>query len=109
MPGQSSAPSQPKPKKLARLVAVLPDVWALVGPRRRLLALGFVLMLVNRVAGLVLPGSTKFVIDNVITRKQIRLLGPLVAAVVAATAVQAVTSVPLTPRWLFSTSPGPPH
>jgi ABC-type multidrug transport system fused ATPase/permease subunit len=96
MPGQPSDPSHPKRKKLTRLLAVLPDVWALVRPRRRLLALGFALMLVNRVAGLVLPGSTKFVIDNVITRKQIQVLVPLVAAVVAATAVQAVTSFALT-------------
>jgi ABC-type multidrug transport system fused ATPase/permease subunit len=95
MPGQP-ADSQPKPKKLTRLLAVLPDVWALVRPRRKLLALGFGLMLVNRVAGLVLPGSTKFVIDNVITRKEIGLLVPLVAAVIAATAVQAATSFALT-------------
>ncbi len=96
MPGPSTDPSHPKPKKLVRLVAVLPDVWALVRPRRWLLALGFVLMLVNRVAGLVLPASTKFVFDDVITGKRMALLVPLVLAVTAATMVQAGTSFALT-------------
>jgi subfamily B ATP-binding cassette protein MsbA len=88
--------SPEKPSKLARLRAVLPDVWALVWPRRRLLAVGFVLMLVNRVSGLVLPASTKFVIDNVIVARQTRLLLPLMLLVGLATAVQAVTSFALT-------------
>ena len=38
----------------------------LVRPRRSLLALGFVLMIINRLCGMVLPVSTKFLIDNVI-------------------------------------------
>jgi subfamily B ATP-binding cassette protein MsbA len=88
--------SRPTEKKLARLFAVLPDVWALVWPRRGLLALGFVLMAVNRVSGLVLPYSTKFVVDNVIAGKQGQLLLPLVLAVTAATAIQASTSFALT-------------
>lgn len=97
MPPSSSSPDSPaKPSKLARLRAVLPDVWALVWPRRRLLALGFALMLVNRVSGLVLPTSTKFVIDNVIVARQTRLLLPLVLLVGLATALQAVTSFALT-------------
>ena len=36
--------------------ALLPDLWELVAPRRGLLALGMVLMAVNRVSGLVLVG-----------------------------------------------------
>jgi subfamily B ATP-binding cassette protein MsbA len=85
-----------KPKKLTRLLSVLPDVWALIWPRRRLLALGLVLMVINRVSGLVLPASTKFVVDNVITSKQGGLLLPIVLLVTAATAVQASTSFALT-------------
>jgi subfamily B ATP-binding cassette protein MsbA len=92
-PSQSS---REKLSKLARLRAILPEVWALIWPRRRLLALGFALMLVNRVSGLVLPASTKFVIDNVIVARQSRLLVPLVLLVGLATAVQAVTSFALT-------------
>jgi subfamily B ATP-binding cassette protein MsbA len=83
-------------RKLTRLFAVLPDVWALIWPRRRLLALGFGLMAVNRVSGLVLPASVKFVIDDVITKRQAHLLLPLVLLVTAATAVQASTSFALT-------------
>ena len=37
-----------------KLQAVLPLVWELVRPRRGLLAVGFVLMAINRVASLVL-------------------------------------------------------
>jgi ABC-type multidrug transport system fused ATPase/permease subunit len=96
MPGQPTDPSKPKSSKLTRLLAVLPDVWVLVRPRRGLLALGFVLMLVNRVAGLVLPASTKFVFDDVISGKRTQLLVPLVLAVTAATMVQAGTSFALT-------------
>jgi subfamily B ATP-binding cassette protein MsbA len=74
----------------------LPDVIALIKPRRGLLALGFVLMAVNRVAGLVLPASTKYLIDNVIGKRQIHLLTPLVLGVLGATLIQGLTSFTLT-------------
>ena len=61
-----------------------------------LLLVGLLLMAINRLAGLVLPASTKFLVDNVIAKRQIRLLGPLVLAIVAATAIQGVTSFTLT-------------
>src|SRR5690242_2876495 len=74
----------------------LPDVWALIKPRRGLLALGFVLMAVNRVAGLVLPASTKYFVDNVISKRQIQFLTPIVLAVLGATILQGLTSFTLT-------------
>src|SRR3982075_1003168 len=74
----------------------LPDVWALIKPRRGLLALGFVLMAVKRVAGLVLPASTKYFVDNVIGKRQVQLLTPIVLAVLAATILQGLTSFTLT-------------
>src|SRR5882757_3854212 len=74
----------------------LPDVWALIKPRRGLLAVGFVLMAVNRVAGLVLPASTKYFVDNVISKRQVQLLTPIVLAVLAATLLQGLTSFTLT-------------
>ena len=52
-------------------------------------------MIVNRLAGFVLPGSTKFLIDNVIGQGQTGLLVPLVLAVGAATVIQAVTTFSL--------------
>src|SRR6201988_5340423 len=74
----------------------LPDVGALIKPRRGLLALGFLLMAVNRVAGLVLPASTKYFVDNVITRRQVQLLTPIVLCILGATIIQGLTSFTLT-------------
>ena len=53
-------------KKPVSLKAVWPMIWELVKPRRAMLGIGFLLMIVNRVCGLVLPGSTKFLIDDVL-------------------------------------------
>jgi len=65
-------------------------------PRRKLLALGFVLMVINRVAALVLPYSTKFLIDTVINKHHGEKLVPLVLVVLTATLVQGATSFSLT-------------
>ncbi|HEX9344970.1 MAG TPA: ABC transporter ATP-binding protein [Candidatus Acidoferrum sp.] len=65
-------------------------------PRRGLLALGFLLMAINRLSGLVLPASTKYLVDNVIGKRQIQLLTPIVLGVLAATVVQGLTSFTLT-------------
>jgi len=51
---------------------------------------------VNRAAGLVLPGSTKFLIDDVVQKRRQDLLLPLAAAVGVAVIVQALTSYSLT-------------
>jgi ABC-type multidrug transport system fused ATPase/permease subunit len=79
-----------------RLRAVLPEVWELMRPRRGLLTLGFLLMVVNRVSGLVLPYSTKFLIDSVIAKHHVELLKRLVLLVLVATVVQGITSFSLT-------------
>jgi ABC-type multidrug transport system fused ATPase/permease subunit len=65
-------------------------------PRRKLLALGLGLMVINRVAGLVLPYSSKFLIDTVITKHRMDRLEPLVLLVLGATVVQGITSFALT-------------
>ncbi len=65
-------------------------------PRRALLALGFFLMVINRLAGFVLPYSSKFLIDDVVGKHHTQILQPLVFAVLAATLVQGVTSFSLT-------------
>jgi ABC-type multidrug transport system fused ATPase/permease subunit len=83
-------------EKLKQAWKVLPEARALLRPRRGLLALGLMLMAVNRAAGFILPGSTKYLIDNVINKRQIRLLVPLVLVVVAATIIQGLTSFTLT-------------
>jgi ABC-type multidrug transport system fused ATPase/permease subunit len=75
---------------------LLPDVLALLKPRRGILALGFVLMIINRTSGLILPASTKYLVDDVINKKQMKLLLPIVTAVIAATIIQGLTSYALT-------------
>jgi len=80
---------------LERLRALLPEVWALMRPRRRVLALAFVLMAVSRVAGLFLPISTRFFIDDVIGRGRTEWLLPLVLGVLGATAVQGLSAYAL--------------
>jgi len=67
-----------------------------VRPRRAVLALGFVLMAINRVSGLVLPYSTRYLIDDIIGKRHINKLMPLVLAVLGATLVQGITSFSLT-------------
>jgi subfamily B ATP-binding cassette protein MsbA len=91
----SNAKDTPKKKKLDTWKS-LPDVWALIKPRRGLLVLGLLLMAINRLCSMVLPGSSKYFVDNVVGQKQISLLTPIVLAVFAATIVQGLTSFALT-------------
>ena len=74
----------------------MPILGELFRPRRGLLALGFVLMLINRVSGLVLPYSTRYLIDTVMVKHHLDLLKPLVGTVLLATLIQGVTSFALT-------------
>jgi len=92
----SPAKEAKKPPNLQRLKAVWPEVWKLMRPRRALLALGFVLMVINKVAGFVLPYSTKPLIDEVVAKHRVALLPILVVSVLVATMVQGVTSFSLT-------------
>src|SRR5713226_4500803 len=79
-----------------RLRAIVPDVWELMRPRRGLLAVGFLLMAINRVSGLVLPYSPRFLIDTVIAKHHAERLRPLVILVLCATIIQGITSFSLT-------------
>ena len=83
-------------KKRPPLRKVLPEIWTIIKPRKWLLALGFVLMVINRVSGLVLPASTKFLVDGVLVKRQAGKLPYIVGAVLLATAIQAITSFSLT-------------
>jgi len=84
--------SRPKPK----LKKVLPEVWKLMKPRVWLLAGSFLLMIINRASGLILPASTRYLIDNVMGKHQLNLLPIIVGVVVVATILQGVTSFTLT-------------
>jgi subfamily B ATP-binding cassette protein MsbA len=84
------------PTKKPDLFKALPEIWTLVKPRRGLLAVGLVLMVVNRLSGLVLPASTKFLVDDVVGQRHLSMLYPLVGFVLGATITQGVTSYALT-------------
>lgn len=83
-------------KKQVSLASVRRAFWTIVWPRRRLVMLGLLLVAINRLAGLVLPGSTKYLIDNVIAQHDTGLLKLLLLVVGGAILVQAVTSFLLT-------------
>jgi len=91
-------PEDPKKKPMTaeRVRALLPDVWALLKPRRGILVAGLFVMAINRASGLVLPASSKFLIDDVIGAQNLEKLVPLVAIVLAATLIQGATTFALT-------------
>ncbi len=88
-------PEKPKKPKVT-LSNLSRDFRELVWPRRGLLSLGLGLILVNRLAGLVLPGVTKYLIDEVVQKRNLALLFPIVCAAGGAVLLQGVTSFSLT-------------
>ncbi len=83
---------RPKPK----FKEIWPEIWALIKPRRFLLAGCFLLMIVNRTCALVLPASFRPLIDQVFTKHRHALLPWIVGAVLIATLIQGITSYALT-------------
>src|ERR1700687_3911753 len=63
---------------------------------RGILAIAFVLMAINRLSGLILPGSTKYLYDDVFINRRVHLLLPIVMFAVGATLIQGFTSFALT-------------
>jgi len=86
----------PKKRSSERIRELWPDIREMMRPRRKILAIGFLLMIISRICGLVLPASSKYLIDNVIGKNQLSLLAPLVLAVLAATVIQGVTGFAIT-------------
>jgi subfamily B ATP-binding cassette protein MsbA len=94
------APAKPdhpgeETKRRLRLPDVAREARDLVWTHRRRLALGGVLMLVNRASGLVLPASSKYLVDDVLGKGRADLLLPLAAVVGGAAFVQAITAFAL--------------
>lgn len=83
------------------------DIWsearAIVSARRYVLLLGFLLMLVNRVSGFVIPISAKFLIDDVLGKHHTYLLKPIMAAMILGALIQATSSFGFT-QLLFRSS-----
>ncbi|HKR58756.1 MAG TPA: ABC transporter ATP-binding protein, partial [Pyrinomonadaceae bacterium] len=90
-----SAPIETQKKKRVTPAAAWRDARELVWAHRYRLALGMLLMIVNRLVGLVLPASSKYLIDEVILKHRVELLWPLALAAGAATLVQAFSSFSL--------------
>jgi len=85
------------PKRKPDLKKLWPQVKSLVAPRKGLLVAGLCLMAVNRVAGLVLPYTSKPLLDKVLSPAgDARLLPRIIALVFSAMIVQAITSFSLT-------------
>ena len=82
-------------KKRVRFSDVWEDARGLVWAHRGRLAVGFLIMLVNRVTGLVLPATSKYLVDDVIGKHRADLLPILALAAAGATIVQAITSFSL--------------
>ena len=82
-------------KKKLRAESVWREARELIWARRWRLLAGLALMLVSRVAGLVLPATSKYFVDEVVGKGRHELLGTLVFAAGAATLVQAITSFSL--------------
>ena len=86
---------EPPKKKSVSASAAWREARALLWAHRRRLATGLALMLVSRLAGLVLPASSKYLIDDVLGRGRAELLPLIALAAGVATLVQAVTSFAL--------------
>ena len=84
-----------RPKKKTNIANAWAEARELVWAHRGRLALGLVLMLVNRLAGLVLPATSKYLIDDVIGKGRADLLMPLALAAGTATLIDAATAFSL--------------
>jgi ABC-type multidrug transport system fused ATPase/permease subunit len=91
--GRGARSEEPKPKLSLRIV--LRDAAELVAARRWRLLVGLAILAVNRGAALVLPGTTKFLLDDVMQEGRRELLPLLVAAAAGATLLQAASSFAL--------------
>ena len=79
-------------KKRITPAAAWQDARELIWQHRYRLALGMLLMIINRLVGLVLPTTSKYLIDDVVLKHRGELLVPLAVAAGAARLIQAVTS-----------------
>ncbi|HYX25769.1 MAG TPA: ABC transporter ATP-binding protein, partial [Thermoanaerobaculia bacterium] len=88
-PGTGGRKSSLKPR------TVLNDALDLIRARKGRLAFGLLLMAVNRVTGLVIPYSTRFLLDDVIGKHDRQMLVWLVLFAASATLIQAATAFSL--------------
>jgi len=89
------APPDKNGKKKIRWSAAWQEARDLIWARRGRLSVGLLLVFINAAAGFVLPFSTKYFFDDVLTQRRTELLGVLALAVGVAAVVQGLTSFAL--------------
>lgn len=82
-------------KKKVTISTAWRDARDLIWTHRYRLALGMLLMILNRLVGLVLPATSKYLIDDVVIKHRADLLVPLALVAGGATVFQALTSFAL--------------
>ena len=80
-------------KKKVNLISAFKTI---IWPRRKLVFIGLILIILSRLAGLVLPLASKYLIDDVIANKDLPMLKWLLIGVISAIAIQASTAFLLT-------------
>lgn len=83
-------------KKTERKITMAKVFQTIIWPRRKQLFLGLFLIIISRLAGLILPGASKYLIDDVIPSSDLELLKWLILMVIGAIVVQSITSYSLT-------------
>ena len=87
--------AEEKRKKRPKIDVVWREARELIWAYRKRLGLGLGLLVISRLSGMVLPASTKLLIDDVITEGRNELLPWIALAVVVATIIQSATSFSL--------------
>lgn len=85
-----------RPPKQVKKINISYVFKQILWPKKWVLFGGLGLILIDRLAGLVLPGSSKFLLDKVIPEKNLTLLWILILAVLSASSIRAITSFLLT-------------
>lgn len=88
---KESSKSKTKPK-----VTMAQAFKTIIWPRRNLVFIGLILIVIKSLAGLILPWQSKVLLDEVIPNKNYTQLYYLIAIVISAITVQAVSSFLLT-------------
>ena len=77
-------------------VTLLQVFKTIIWPRKNILLVGLLLIVISRLAGLVLPGASKYLMDDVIAKGNVEMLKLVLLAVAGAVLIQAITSYILT-------------
>ena len=82
--------------KLKSKITMLQAFKTIIWPRRKLIFVGLILIIIRSLSGLVLPWQSKVLLDEVVPNKEYTQLYTLIGIVIAAISIQAITSFLLT-------------